>query len=116
MNTSDDLIICVKQWVSLEKEIKDLKNKIKALNVKKKQSSQDLITIMKKNQVDCFDISEGQIIYKQNKVKKAINGKFLLKSLKDYFKSDQAVADELTNYILNNREINIKESINLKPT
>ena len=84
MNNSDNLIQCIKHWVSLEKEIKDLKKKIKELNVKKKQSSHDLITIMKKNDVDCFDISEGQIVYKQNKVKKAINGKFLLKSLKEH--------------------------------
>ena len=64
---------------------------------------------MKKNQIDCFDINGGALVYKQNKVKKAINGKSLLVALQNYYKNDTKSAEELTKHILDSREEKIKE-------
>ena len=66
---------------------------------------------MKKNQIDCFDINGGALVYKQNKVKQAINGKSLLAALQNYYKNDTKSAEELTKHILDSREEKIKETL-----
>ena len=53
----------------------------------------------------------GSLVYKQNKVKKPINGKSLLSALQNYYKNDTKSAEELTKHILDSREEKIKETI-----
>jgi len=69
---------------------------------------------MKTNQLDCFDINGGKILYKKCVSKKPINSKMLLNTLKTYFSTNLSTADELTEYILNSRESVIKETIKRK--
>jgi hypothetical protein len=66
---------------------------------------------MKKNKIDCFDINGGALVYKQNKVKKAINGKSLLLALQNYYKNDTNSAEEITKHILDSREEKVKETL-----
>jgi hypothetical protein len=87
---------------------------MKDKNNKKKILSGNLLNVMKSNDIDCFDINGGAIVYKKTKVKKPINGKTLLKTLETYFKNDTPTAQELTKHILDNREEQIKESIRRK--
>jgi hypothetical protein len=47
-------------------------------------------------------------------VKKPINGKSLLTVLQNYYKTETNIAEELTKYIMENREEQIKESIKRK--
>jgi hypothetical protein len=68
---------------------------------------------MKSNNIDCFDINEGALVYKKNTVKKPINSKTLLSSLQNYYK-DSNIAEDLTKYIMNNREETVKETIKRK--
>lgn len=114
METKQELITHIKDWIQIDNEILDLKNKIKVQNNKKKLLSQNLLTIMKTNKIDCFDINGGSIIYKQNKVKKPINGKTLLAALKSYYKDEAQTAENITKHILDNREEQIKETIKRK--
>ena len=69
---------------------------------------------MKTNKIDCFDINGGSLVYKQNKVKKPINGKTLLAALKSYYKDELQTAENITKHILDNREEQIKETIKRK--
>ena len=69
---------------------------------------------MKTNQLECFDINGGKILYKKSISKKPINSKMLLSTLKTFFSTNPSTADEVTDYILNNREIIIKETIKRK--
>jgi hypothetical protein len=64
---------------------------------------------MKKNEIDCFDINGGALVYKQNKMKKPINSKSLLIALQNYYKNDTNTAEELTKHILDSREEKVKE-------
>ena len=96
------------------KKILQLKTDIKEKTKKKKVLTENLVTVMKTNSIDCFDINGGALVYKQNKVKKPINGKSLLTALQNYYKNDEKVAEELTKYILDNREENVKETIKRK--
>jgi len=114
METKQELITHIKDWIQIDNDILDLKNKIKVQNNKKKLLSQNLLTIMKTNKIDCFDINGGSIVYKQNKVKKPINGKTLLAALKSYYKDEAQTAENITKHILDNREEQIKETIKRK--
>jgi hypothetical protein len=63
---------------------------------------------------DVFDINDGALVYKTNKVKKPLNGKMLLQTLQNYYKTDIKLAEELTKHIMDNREEQIKETIKRK--
>jgi hypothetical protein len=69
---------------------------------------------MKKNEIDCFDINGGSIVYKSSKVKKPLNGKTLMNSLKNYFSTNPLQAEEVTKFLLDNREEKITETIKRK--
>lgn len=111
METKDQLVDSIKQWILLDNEINENKKKIKDLNVKKKMLSTSLLNTMKTNQIECFDIKDGALVYKQNKVKKPINAKTLLNTLKTYYNKTPDKADEITKFILDNREEQIRESL-----
>ena len=68
----------------------------------------------RKNEIDCFDINGGALIYKKNTVKKPINGKTLFSVLTKYYENDSNKVESLTKYILDNREEQIKETIRRK--
>jgi hypothetical protein len=111
METKEQLVTNIKEWIKIDNEISQLKSEIKERNNKKKNLTENLVVTMKKNQIDCFDINGGALVYKQNKVKKAINGKSLLTALQNYYKDDVKSAEELTKHILDSREEKIKETI-----
>jgi hypothetical protein len=69
---------------------------------------------MKSNEIDCFDINDGALVYKKNKVKKPINGKTLLQALQNYYKEQPNIAEDLTKHIMDSREEQIKETIKRK--
>jgi hypothetical protein len=98
----------------MDSEIVHLKAEIKERNNKKKLLTESLVSVMKTNQIDCFDINDGALIYKKNKVKKPINGKTLLSALQNFYKNDVKIAEELTKYIMDSREEQIKETIKHK--
>ena len=77
----------------------------------KKRISEILIGIMRKNEIDCFDINDGQIIYNKKNVKKPITKKILFTILSKYYKGDSSKAEDMQNFILDNREEEVKESI-----
>jgi len=114
METKDQLIKNIKEWVKLENEIKKLQKELIQRKNEKKDISKNLIEVMKKNEIDNFDISNGQICYNKKNVKKPITKKMLMDILEKYYKGDSLKASSLNNFILDNREEVIKESIILK--
>jgi hypothetical protein len=116
METKNELIQHIKEWIKLDNDTNQLKKELKEKNNKKKQMTFMLVENMRNNNIDCFNITGGALIYKKNKVKKPINGKTLLKSLESFYKNDKTTADEITNYIMENREVEIKETIKRKIT
>ena len=114
MDTKEQLINNIKEWIKIDTEISQLKSDIKEKNNKKKLLTCDLISVMKTNSIDCFDINGGSLIYKKNVVKKPINGKSLMTILQNYYKNDLKAAENVTQHILDNREEKITESIKRK--
>lgn len=114
METKEQLVTNIKEWIKMDSEITELKAEIKERNNKKKALTEGLVTTMKSNQIDCFDINGGALVYKKNKVKKPINGKTLLSALQNYYKNEPQKAEDLTKHVLNSREEQIKETIKRK--
>jgi predicted nucleic acid-binding Zn-ribbon protein len=114
METKEQLVNNVKEWIKIDNEISQLKSEIKERNNKKKTLTENLVSVMKTNEIDCFDINGGALVYKKNKVKKPINGKTLLSALQNYYKSEPQVAEELVKYVMDSREEQIKETIKRK--
>lgn len=111
METKEHLIKTIKEWVKLDNEIRTLqKEQVQRKNDKKKVSTQ-LMEIMKKNEIDCFDINDGQICYSKKNIKKPITKKVLMGVLSKYFKGDTLKASELNEFIIENREEIVKETI-----
>lgn len=111
METKEQLVKTIRDWVRLDNEIRSLqKEQLKRKN-DKRNISNVLMEIMKKNEIDCFDINDGQIIYNKKNVKKPITKKVLLEVLQRYYEGDLLKAVEVNDYILNNREEIIRESI-----
>jgi exopolysaccharide biosynthesis protein len=109
-----ELIQNIKEWIKLDAEIAKLKAEMKARDTKKKALTSSLVNIMKNNKIDCFDMTGGSLVYKQEKKKKPLTGKTLLTALNKYYKNEPEVAKELTKYVLDNREVEIKETVVMK--
>jgi hypothetical protein len=116
METKEQLIKTIKDWVKLDNDIRKLQKELKQRKVEKTKTSTVLMETMKKNEIDCFDINNGQICYTKKNVKKPITKKVLLDILSKYYKGDALKASEMNNFILDNREETVKEAIVLKVT
>ena len=105
----------IKKWLEIETEIINLSSKLREFRKTKKTLNEDLVEIMKTNDIDCFDCTKGKIMYTRNKTKTAINKTYLEKILNSYYsKNNSEEAEKLCNYILDNRDIKINENIKLK--
>jgi len=114
METKEELVNNIKEWIKIDGEVLKLQNEIKERKNKKKLLTESLVTVMKKNEIDCFDINGGSLIYKKNKTKKPINAKSLMSTLKTYFSTNPLQAEEVTKFVMDNREEQIKETIKRK--
>ena len=116
MATKDQLVRSIQDWMQVDKEMKLLQKEIKQRRERKKELTTALVDIMKDNEIDCFDISDGKIIYTKNRVKAPISKKHLLDCLGKYFEEHPNVeAEEVSKFILDSRQVQLKESIRHKP-
>ena len=115
LETKEELISNVKEWIKMDNEISAFQTEIKERKNKKKLLTERLMNVMKKNEIDCVDIKGGALLYKKTITKKPINAKTLMVTLKEYYKnSNPQLAEDLTKHILENREESVKESIKRK--
>ena len=72
VNTKDELILNIKEWIKMDNEIVKLKAEVKAKTNKKNKLTESLVNVMKNNSIDGFDINGGSLVYKQKKKRKKI--------------------------------------------
>jgi len=69
----------IKEWVKLDEEISQFKRQIRELNVKKKKLSDQLLQVMKEQEIDAFDLNnEGKLIRQVRKTKTPLTKKYIL--------------------------------------
>ena len=106
----------IKKWLKIESELKLLALEAKKRKQEKKELQNELLDVMKTNDLECIDTSNGKIMYKKTETKQPLNKKTLESLLKKYYSDKQDIekTEELCNFILENREKKINESIKLK--
>ena len=65
----EKLISNVRDWISIDNEIKQLQKLTNQKMIQKKELTQDLVDTMKTHDIQCFDISDGKLMYTRNKIK-----------------------------------------------
>jgi hypothetical protein len=114
INKKEELILNIKEWISMDNDLKKLKHEVKEKSNKKKELTEKLVNVMNNHSIDCFDINGGSLVYKKKKTRKTISGKFLLTQLEEYYKEQPELAKEITKKVLDNRLEVIKEEIKRK--
>jgi 5'-3' exonuclease len=76
--TKEQLVNIIKDWVKVDNEIRQLQKEMLSRKKEKTSLSLQLIDVMKKNEIDCFDLKDGQLVYTKRSVKKPITKKVLL--------------------------------------
>ena len=109
------LVSTIKEWVSINSQINTLQSQLKDLKTKKKHLSDSLINVMENNEIDRFDINNGKLIYRKNKIKSSINKDYLLKMLDNYFeKYPEVDTNDVSTFILDNRPIKENATLVIK--
>lgn len=115
MTTKEDIVNAIKDWMKIENEMKLLQKELKERRVRKTELSNTLVKIMKTNEIDCFDLTEGKIIYTKNNVVSPLNKTHIMNSLNKYFANNPNIkTDDIGKFIMENREVKTKESIRHK--
>jgi hypothetical protein len=116
MSNKEQLVNNIKEWINYDNEIKKLQKEVKIRKEKQKSLTDNIVKVMKSKEIDCFDLNDGKLIYSQSKTKQTINKQHIMNCLEKYFKEngDENMITDLTNFILENREIKVKETIRRK--
>jgi len=114
MSSQEDLLNNVKTWLDIDNQIRTLQKEIRDRRKLKKELTNNLVGIMKTQDIDALNIPDGQLIYNKTKTKAPLSKKHLLLSLSTYFKNDQRMVDELSKYIMESRQEKEKENIKRK--
>lgn len=111
METKEQLVQTIREWVKLDNEIKTLQSEQSKRKKEKFKISEKLIEVMKQNEIDSFDTNNGQIQYNKKVIKKPITKKILLNILAKFYDGDGEKANTMNNFILENREETVKEEL-----
>lgn len=112
--TKEQLKDHLRQWVRVENEISTLSAEIKKRKLIHQQLSASLLRVMKENEIDCFDIANGRIVYSKTKSRAPLNNGQLKSALKTYYKDDTEKANSLAEFLLASRVEKTRETIKMK--
>jgi hypothetical protein len=112
--SNQELLDNVKEWITIDNEIRQLQSAIKDRRKQRKELTNNLVSTMKQNDIDVFNIPDGELIYTKTKSKKPLSKKHLLFSLSEYFKNDKEMVEQLGKFILDSRQIKENENIKRK--
>ena len=111
---NEKLIENIKNWLKTDSEVKHLQQQLKQLKIKRKTLSNNLIEIMKSNNIDAFDINDGKLLYTKNRIRTPLSKKHLKESLTKYFQNALEKRSNLCKLIKDSRLNKIREYIRKK--
>ena len=113
MSTKEELVTIIKKWMHNDNEVKNLQTQIRNKKKESKMLTDNLISVMKSNELDCIDINNGKLIHKTSKTKKPLNKQSLISILNTYFKDDSKAA-EISQFVFENRPEVFRDYIHRK--
>jgi hypothetical protein len=108
---SQELMNNVRDWLLEDNEIMQLDAELKEKKKKRKIFANLIIKTMEESLVDSLNIKGGKINYKKKEIKKQLNNNHLLYLLQEYFKNTPEEANNLYDYLQNNKEIKVEEKL-----
>lgn len=114
MSTKEQLVHLVTEWMDSDNSIRNMQKALKEVRERKKVLTNKLVDVMKDNEIDCFDINDGKLVYSKSKTKQAVSKKVLLDALNKYFCDKPETANEIVEHILDSRTEKITETIKRK--
>ena len=112
--SKEQMVTHIKRWIQLDNEIKKAQEELKARKDERKQHTLRLVDIMKSNEIDCFDINNGKLLYTKTKVKAPLSKVQLMQALSSYYNHDEDQVRELGDHLMAARQEKITESIRRK--
>lgn len=110
LETKQVLVEKIKQLLSLDNQLNEIKRQKTILDNQKKELSKDLIQIMKANEFTTLNTKTDTLQYKITRTR--VLGKRQLTSLlTEYFKDNETKGDEIKNYIFENLKEKVVEHI-----
>jgi hypothetical protein len=106
------LIENVNTWVSLDDEILALQREMRELKKKKTDITNILVDVMRKNNVDSFDMKDQSLLYKKQTIRQPINKKMLLGALQKMYKDEEV--EKIVECVMEQRQVKTKETITRK--
>lgn len=114
METKEELVNCVKNWIALDNEIREHRAYIKNKVAAQKQISADLLEVMKKNEIDNLNTNEMRLTRVQKTTKHPMSKKYLENILLKYYDNNSQKASEVQEYIMENRITTTKDTLKTK--
>jgi Zn/Cd-binding protein ZinT len=100
----------IKQWVSIDNQIKQLNDKVKQLKEQKCVLSENINNYVETNNLSTIQISDGQLKFVKTKETQPLTFKYLEKCLHEIIKNEEQV-EKILEYIKNKREVNYSSEI-----
>ena len=95
----------VVSWLSIDEKIAVLQGQIKELRDKKKKEIEpEIMDFMKTYNISDLNTQNGRLKYSEKNVKKGLNKKSIMENLILYYNNNEDKAEEVTNFIYDNRE------------
>lgn len=110
-NQKEILIENVREWIKIDEDVKALQKNARDLRKRKKEITDNLIKIMKQNEIEYLDVKNDTLEYTKNITKKGLSKKLLIESVKKYYSDNETLADSLITHILDSRTETVKETI-----
>ena len=95
----------IKNWLSIDNQIRDLKFKIKVLNSNKKELTPEIMTFMNNNNIHNMNLGEdnGKLKYVEKETSSTLTQKLIKEKLTEFLKNEIQASDAL-DFILDSRE------------
>ena len=87
---------------------------LKTKKESRRQHTEQLVNIMKSNEIDCFDVNNGKLLFSRTKVKTPLNKSQMVQALMEYFNNDEPRVRELEDRLMSARKEKITETIRRK--
>ena len=104
----------IADWIATDSEIGAIQLRQNVLKKQRAFFAEELVKELKTLNLTGIDTANGQIQYSQKKTKKPITKKMLSAALAAFYPHNEEIATSVREFIMDNREENITETISYK--
>lgn len=111
---------CVKRYVDIEKNIKEIQVQTKTLKTEKEQLTEIIVAFMSSNDIQNCNVEDSVLTLKTSSQLESMNKDYIHDKIEEYFKNGPIPSDasqaaqSATDYLMNNRESTEKKSLKLQ--